>query len=90
VCSFEEEAAAIVRLYGRARAVPLEASDLAGALLSDPHPALARPRQVIEVTVERTQTSCGYGVPVLSLTRERRREDRGGRYKAARPHPGRG
>ena len=83
-CSFEERDAAIVRLYGRARAVPLEESDLAAELLTDTHPELARPRQVIEVTVERTQTSCGYGVPILSLVRERRRADRGGRYKTAR------
>jgi len=38
-------------------------------------------RQVIEVEVERTGTSCGYGVPVLELVRERRAKDRGRRYK---------
>jgi hypothetical protein len=31
--------------------------------------------------VERTQTSCGYSVPVMEFTRERRKEDRGRKYR---------
>jgi hypothetical protein len=38
-------------------------------------------RQVIEVAVENTMTSCGYGVPIMKLVRQRRTVDRGRRYK---------
>ena len=81
VCSFEAEDAAIVRLYGHARAVPLEDSELAGVLKAEARHLMSSPRQVIEVDVEHTLTSCGYGVPVMELVRERRFEDRGRRYK---------
>lgn len=85
VCSFEEGDAAIVRLFGRARVTPLADSPLA-ALLSE-HPAAelkGAPRQVIEVEIDSTMTSCGYGVPVMRLVRQRRAVDRGRRYKDAR------
>jgi hypothetical protein len=36
---------------------------------------------VVEIDVERTMTSCGYGVPVMELVRERQRADRGRRFK---------
>ena len=39
------------------------------------------PRQVIEVEIDNTMTSCGYGVPVMQLVRDRRVADRGRRYK---------
>jgi hypothetical protein len=82
VCSFEAEDAAIVRLYGRARVTSLADSPLAELLLQHPAEGLkSTPRQVIEVEVERTATSCGYGVPVMSLIRERSAPDRGRRYK---------
>ena len=81
VCSFEEGDAAIVRLYGRARATPLEESELTERLIADPYDDLGRRRQVIEVLIERTTTSCGYGVPVMEKVRERQRADRGRRYK---------
>ena len=81
VCSFEAEDAAIVRLYGHARAVPLEQSDLAEVLKAEARHLMSSPRQVIVVDVERTLTSCGYGVPVMQVVRERRFEDRGRRYK---------
>lgn len=81
ICSFELENAAIVRLYGRARVTPLAASPLAETLLAHTTIALKAPRQVIEIDIERTQTSCGYGVPVLEFVRERQSEDRGRRYK---------
>ena len=81
VCSFEAEDAAIVRLYGHARAVPLEQSDLAEVLKAEARHLMSSPRQVIVVDVERTLTSCGYGVPVMEVVRERRFEDRGRRYK---------
>ena len=82
VCSFEAENAAIVRLYGRAKAEPVDASPLAEELLASTRAGLtATPRQVIGLDVERTQTSCGYGVPVFQFVRERQTDDRGRVYK---------
>lgn len=82
VCSFEGENAAIVRLYGKARATPAAQSPLAAKLLGEVSPDLQRPRQVIEIEIERTSTSCGYGVPVMEFVRDRDSEGRGKRYKA--------
>ena len=83
VCSFEEDDAAIVRLYGRARVTPVADSPIAAELLAGrtSHREWTT-RYVIEVDVESTATSCGYGVPVMAFTRARRHEDRGRRYKA--------
>lgn len=81
VTSFDEDAA-IVRLYGRARAMPLDESRLADQ--AEQLRAVDIPtaeRQVVEITVERTQTSCGYGVPLYEYRGERSREQRGRRYK---------
>ncbi len=83
VCSFDEGDAAIIRLYGAARAVAFDESELAPMLLASGALELkATPRQVIDIRVDKTATSCGYGVPVMSLVRERRTVDRGRRYKA--------
>lgn len=85
VCSFEEEDAAIVRLYGRARITPLAGSPLAERLLGQPAAELRSPaRQIVEMDVERTATSCGYGVPVMSFVRDRQVADRGRCYKDER------
>ena len=81
ICSFDEEDAAIVRLFGRARATPLENSPLAQILLQGRAKELKSGRQVIEIEIEQTMTSCGYGVPVMKFVRERRTADRGRRYK---------
>ena len=81
VCSFEEGDAAIVRLYGKARPVPLAEHPLAARLQAEARHLMSAPRQVIEVEVQGTMTSCGYGVPVMRVVRERRREDRGRCYK---------
>ena len=82
VCSFEEADCAIVRLYGKASAVPFENSRIAEQLFQSPAAELKLPpRQVIEIEVEQTQTSCGYGVPLMSFARERRVADRGRRFK---------
>lgn len=81
VTSFDEDAA-IVRLYGRARAMPLDESrlaDQATKLRAAEIPTAER--QVIEIIVERTQTSCGYGVPLYSYQGERSHDQRGRRYK---------
>lgn len=79
--SFDEDAA-IVRLYGRARAMPLDESrlaDRAAELRANDNPTSER--QVIEINVERTQTSCGYGVPLYEYRGERTRSQRGRRFK---------
>jgi hypothetical protein len=80
VCSFDADAA-IVRLYGHARVVPLADSALAPLLAAEARDLMSSPRQVIEIDVERTMTSCGYGVPVMQPVRERQRADRGRRFK---------
>lgn len=80
VCSFGADAA-IVRLYGHARVVPLAESSLAQRLAGEARHLMSSPRQVVEILVERTMTSCGYGVPVMELVRERQRADRGRRFK---------
>lgn len=82
VMSMSADDAAIVRLYGRATAVPLDESvlaDRAEALRSVEMPTPER--QVIDIRVERTQTSCGYGVPIYEYLGERARDQRGRRYK---------
>ena len=81
ICSFEEGDAAIVRLFGTARVSSVEESALADMLRQQPADELKGPRQIIEVEIEKTMTSCGYGVPVMKLVRQRRVADRGRRYK---------
>jgi hypothetical protein len=85
VCSFDDGDAAIVRLYGKAHVTPFAGSPLAELLAQQSTSALKAPRQVIEIEIEETMTSCGYGVPVMSLVRERQSADRGRKYKEARP-----
>lgn len=86
VCSFEEGDAAIVRLYGTAKVTPLADSPLAERFMEAKAAShLAWPlRDIIEITVESSMTSCGYGVPVMAFVRARGKADRGRRYKAAR------
>jgi hypothetical protein len=91
VMAMDEHEAAIVRLYGHARAVPLGESRLAERLQAEPATAVELPeRQAVEVAVERTQTSCGYGVPVLAYLGERARDQRGRRFKAPASRPAQG
>jgi hypothetical protein len=86
VCAFDEGDAAIVRLFGTARVTNLDESPLRQRLLQHPAAELkGAPRQVVEVEVQNTMTSCGYGVPVMKLVRQRRAVDRGRRYKDAAP-----
>ena len=85
VASFEAENAAIIRLYGKAKVMPLEDSPLADLLMESPADDIKLPtRQAIEIEVEKTMTSCGYGVPVMSLVAERTIENRGRAYKEPR------
>lgn len=80
VMSMSAEDAAIVRLYGRVRVEPLEDSELAERLLAN----CAEPRglrQVVCIDIERTATSCGYGVPIYEHVADRSAAQRGRRYK---------
>jgi hypothetical protein len=90
VCSFEAEHAAIVRLYGTAHITPVADSPIAELLLQETTAHGQWPlRHVIEIAIESTVTSCGYGVPVMAFRRARREADRGRRYKTgkASSHP---
>ena len=44
-------------------------------------------RQVIDVHVDRTATSCGYGVPVMFFEKQRTVAERGRRYKESKVAP---
>jgi hypothetical protein len=82
VMAMGSEDAAVVRLFGWAKVMPIEESPLADLLLSSPAEDIELPlRQVVDVAVERTQTSCGYGVPVFSFEAQRVRAQRGRRFK---------
>jgi len=79
---------AVVRLYGSAGVTPIDASPLKDQLLAQTDNKPEDPlRQVIEVTVTRTGTSCGYGVPVMEFIRNRRKDDHGRKYKASKDAP---
>jgi hypothetical protein len=83
VMSLGAEDAAIVRLFGHATVTPVEESPLADLLLSATADAIELPvRQAVDVAIEGTQTSCGYGVPVFEFVSQRIRSERGRRYKA--------
>ncbi|MBC7878418.1 MAG: pyridoxamine 5'-phosphate oxidase family protein [Anaerolineales bacterium] len=82
ICSFEEDDAAIVRLYGKATITPIDQHTLGKELLKNGSNEIKlTPRQVIEIQVDKTTTSCGYGVPAMTYVRERRTVDRGRQYK---------
>jgi hypothetical protein len=82
VMSMGGEDAAIVRLYGHATVTTVEDSPLAELVLGATADNIELPvRQVIDVAVEGTQTSCGYGVPVFEFVSQRVRSERGRRYK---------
>lgn len=85
ICSFESADAAIVRLYGKAKVTPIAESELAEQLLATGATEMKlTPRQVVEIEIEKTSTSCGYGVPVMEFVRDRRTVDHGKRYKTYR------
>ena len=85
VCSFSAQDAAIVRLYGRATITPLADSPLAELLLEQPAKDIKLPlRQVVEVQIDNTMTSCGYGVPIMSFEEDRTIANRGRSYKESR------
>ena len=82
VCSFGESDAGVIRLFGKVNTSSVEDSPLADQLLGSTADDIALPmRQIIEVEVTSTQTSCGYGVPIMEYVRERTTSDRGRRFK---------
>ena len=84
VMSMDGEDAAIVRLYGRATTSPLDQSPLRDQLLASPAKDLALPqRQVVQIDIDHTRTSCGYGVPIYSYVTDRTEAERGRRYKGS-------
>lgn len=88
VMSMGEEDAAIVRLFGHATVTPVDESPLRDLLLEAPADNIELPmRQVIDVAIESTQTSCGYGVPVFEFVKQRERPERGRRFKPGSPAP---
>jgi hypothetical protein len=80
VMSMDASDAAIVRLYGRATATPIQESPLADRLLAGA-PSPDKARQVVEIEVDKTQTSCGFGVPIYEFVGERPPEARGRRFR---------
>jgi hypothetical protein len=68
MCNFQQPAL-ILRIYGHGRAV-LPADDDWDELAAR-FTMLPGTRQIFDITVESVQTSCGWGVPVMSLEKER-------------------
>ena len=82
VMSMSRSDAAVVRLYGTATVTPFEDSPLRDVMLSAPAEDIALPpRQVIDVRIDGTQTSCGYGVPVYDFVAQRTVGERGRCFK---------
>ena len=82
VMSMGAEDAAIVRLFGHATVGPLDDSELRQTLLGATADDIELPvRQAVDVVIEGTQTSCGYGVPVFEFVSQRVRSERGRRFK---------
>lgn len=77
--------AAIVRLYGRGSIFKVEDYPHSKALLATKLEGWPDPRQTIEINVERTQTSCGGGVPVFEFIRNRTKSDSGKKYRTLKP-----
>jgi len=67
-CSFDKTAR-IARLYGYGRSIHPQDSNWREYLAMFPHePGV---RQIMEIDIESTMTSCGYGVPVMENLDER-------------------
>lgn len=68
MCNFEQPAL-ILRIYGRGR--PVLPQDADWAALAAHFTLLPGTRQIFDIMVESVQTSCGWGVPVMTLDKER-------------------
>lgn len=69
-CAFEDPPR-ILRLYGKGEVILPDSSEW--SLLSPLFPSLPGARQIFRLAIERIQTSCGYGVPLMSFKGERER-----------------
>jgi hypothetical protein len=67
-CAFDNPAL-ILRIYGRGRPILPEDEGFEG--LAALFPRLPGVRQVFDIQVESVQTSCGWGVPRMTLEKER-------------------
>jgi len=67
-CAFEQPAL-ILRIYGRGR--PVLPQDAEWDALAAHFTMLPGTRQIFDITVDSVQTSCGWGVPVMQMQRER-------------------
>jgi hypothetical protein len=67
-CNFEQPAL-ILRIYGRGE--PVVPWDRGWEELAPHFTMLPGTRQIFDIAVESVQTSCGYGVPLMTLERER-------------------
>jgi hypothetical protein len=67
-CAFDRTAL-ILRIYGRGRAVLPQ--DAEWAALAAHFTLLPGTRQIFVIDVDSVQTSCGWGVPMMTLERER-------------------
>jgi len=67
-CNFQQPAL-IMRIYGRGE--PVVPWDRAWDELAPHFTLLPGTRQIFDIAVESVQTSCGYGVPLMTLERER-------------------
>jgi hypothetical protein len=67
-CNFRQPAL-ILRIYGRGR--PVVPWDREWEELAAHFTLLPGTRQIFDIEVESVQTSCGYGVPLMTLERER-------------------
>ncbi|MEY2943299.1 MAG: hypothetical protein RLY97_1313 [Pseudomonadota bacterium] len=68
MCNFQQPAL-ILRIYGQGRAVLPMDPDWAD--ISEHFTLLSGTRQIFDIAVESVQTSCGWGVPVMTLESER-------------------
>ena len=71
-CAFEGEAR-IVRVYGTARV--LHPADQEWGAATARFPVMAGSRQIFDLEIELVQTSCGTGVPLMSVVKQRGPEE---------------
>jgi hypothetical protein len=68
MCNFEQPAL-VLRIYGRGR--PVLPADPEWEALAAHFTLLPGTRQIFDIAIESVQTSCGYGVPLMTLEQER-------------------
>jgi hypothetical protein len=84
VMAMDGEDAAVVRLFGHATVTPVDESPLRELLLGATADDIGLPiRQAVDIVIESTVTSCGYGVPVFNFVRQRVKAQRGRRFKTS-------